>query len=336
MADYGYLHTGTVLGIDEVAGTYYVENVAIARNKKLGPYASCIPNLRKGDRIVLGATGTSRDVLTIIGKIGATAPDVADVVGLLDALFSKASDVDLALVRSRVGDIEAILDPLGVTLADLGARLTIVEDGIADHALALAALDDRSTALETRATDLEAVALERPYNRGDQDLHGDLIATVPRYAGTSQVVLPDGVACLYRTYANRVFNYGSFRASVAVAGTGPGTTTCSIYVGTSPSSLILYSTLGIGLATLGEAVTYLSGVTFAGFPHMALGLRASGYTVYPQVACTPTVPHSSLLSPTTEYTAAAKTVASWPSTINLSDGTWSPASAKLWLALNVA
>lgn len=334
MAEYGYLNRGKIIGQDPVTGGYLMESVGLARTSKWGPSPSCVPGLKKGDKVILASAGTSRDDVIIIAKIDAAFAGIPDIEGLLEALHSKASAAQfdslsdyVATLDDAFGDLDGRTTSLEGRATSLEGRATLIE-GVNDDQ------DDALTALDGRLDVLEPIAAARPYNQGDRDLYGDLISTVPRHAATSLVTLPAGVGCLYRTYGNRVFNYGSFRASVGVAGTGPGTVTCSIYVGVDPSNLILYSNLGISLAAVGEAVALLSGVTFAGFPHMAIGLRASGFTVYPQVACTPVVPHPSLLSPTAQYAAASKTIAAWPATVNLSDGTWSALSSRMWLALN--
>lgn len=148
MPEYGYLHLGRILKQDPVTGGYEVESVPLARTSKWGPVASCVPGLRKGDRVILAAAGTSRDVLTIIGKVGATMPEVADVTGLLAALHSKASAVDVDVLRDR-------LDAAGLDLATLDGRMDAVEAVNATQGADIDDLQDADAALDTRVDALE-------------------------------------------------------------------------------------------------------------------------------------------------------------------------------------
>lgn len=127
MADYGYLHLGRILKQDPITGGYEVESVPLARTSKWGPVPSCVPGLRKGDRVILAATGMSRDVLTIIGKVGATMPDVADVTGLLAALHDKASAAEVDVLRDRIGSAEGDLEGLQTAVTALDGRMDAVE-----------------------------------------------------------------------------------------------------------------------------------------------------------------------------------------------------------------
>jgi len=138
MPDYGYLHLGKVVSQDPITGAYYLESVSLARTQKWGPTASCVPNLVKGDRVILGATGTSRDTLTIIGKVGAGPVTIDQVPGLLAALHDKAS-------AAAVEDLAAQVVALGSADDTLTGRLDAVED--------------RATALEGRVSVLEDVAV---------------------------------------------------------------------------------------------------------------------------------------------------------------------------------
>jgi hypothetical protein len=139
--EYGYLHLGKVLSYDEVTGAYFLESVGLARSQKWGPCASTVANLKKGDRVVLGATGTSRDPLTILGKVGAGPLTIDQVQGLLAALYDKASVV-------AVEDLAAQVVALGVADGTLSGRLDAVEGRAT-------VLEGRATALETRATAVE-------------------------------------------------------------------------------------------------------------------------------------------------------------------------------------
>lgn len=155
MPDYGYLHLGRVTGYDLDSGGYMLDSISLARTSKWGPVPSCVPGLRKGDRVVLGATGTSRDNLIIIAKVGADFPEIDDVAGLLEALHSKA-------------DATAI-DQLANWSTALEGRIGVLETGATTANGRITAVEGRATALEGRATSLEsrATALEnKPVSGG--------------------------------------------------------------------------------------------------------------------------------------------------------------------------
>jgi hypothetical protein len=138
MPEYGYLHLGKVLNRDPVTGAYFLESVGLARTQKWGPCASTVAGLQKGDRVVLGATGTSRDPLTILGKIGAGPLTIDQVQGLLAALEDKASVVAVESLAAQLAELDGAVD----------ARLDAVEGRAT-------ALEGRATALEGRATTAE-------------------------------------------------------------------------------------------------------------------------------------------------------------------------------------
>jgi hypothetical protein len=340
MPDYGYLHRGEIVRHEAVTNSYYLKSVSLARTQLWGPVASCVPGLVKGDRVILGASGTSRDDLIILGKIGAEGIDIGDVQGLLDALGDKASAVDLQSVADQ-------LDALAVDTGSLGDRVGVVEGRATTLESRATSVEGRATSLEGRATSLEgratavegrATALEaaRTYNRGDQDLYSHLIETAPRHNASAAVTLANGVGNLQLSYANRAFNFASLRAVVSTAGTGAGAAVAAVYVGTSRASLILHVTQAILLNALGEQLALFAGggQAFNGFPYMALGILGSGYTVAPQVAATPAVPHAGVLNPAGQLTAVTKALGAWPATVDLTDGTWGSATQRAWMGLS--
>lgn len=93
--NYGYAHSARVIGADAGTGGFYLESVALARTSKWGPVVSCVPGVEVGDRVVLISTGTSRDNLVIIGKMGDQFPEIPDIEGLQEALDALQDDIDL-------------------------------------------------------------------------------------------------------------------------------------------------------------------------------------------------------------------------------------------------
>jgi hypothetical protein len=130
MPDYGYLHMGRVTGYDLDSGGYMLDSVSLARTLKWGPVPSCVPGLRKGDRVVLGATGTSRDNLIIIAKVGADFPQIDDVAGLLDALHSKADAVAIDQLANWSTALEGRIGALETGAGGLDTRLDAAEADI--------------------------------------------------------------------------------------------------------------------------------------------------------------------------------------------------------------
>lgn len=343
MPDYGFLHLGTVIRRDTASGGYFLDSVGLARTLKWGPVPSCVPGLSKGDKVILGSKGTSRDDLVVLAKINNQFPGVGDIEGLLDALADKARAVDVDLIATQLAGVAD--DATALT-----ARVTAVEGRATTLEGRATALEGRATALEGRATTLEGqmatansdiVAIQvieaaRPYNRGDQDLYGHLIESVPRHAASSSVTLANGVANLQLSYSNRAFSFATLRAVVTTAGTGAGSAVAAVYVGTSRANLILHVTQTISLAALGEQLAAFSGggQAFNGFPYMALGILGSGYTAAPQVAATPAAAHSQVVNPSGGLSSATKSIGAWPGTVDLTDGTWASASGRAWFGLS--
>jgi len=333
--EYGYLHMGRVTGYNIETGGYMLDSVSLAHTSKWGPISSCVPGLRKGDRVVLGATGTSRDNLVIIAKLGADFPQIDDVAGLLDALQAKADATAIdqlsnwsTALEGRIGDLESGETAADGRLDSLESRATAVEGRAT-------AVEGRATSLEGRATALETIEAARPYNQGDRDLYGTLIESITRHTATSTATLANGVANLQVSYANRAFNFASLRAVVTTAGTGAGSAVAAVYVGTSRATMILHVTQAILLNALGEQLALFSGggQAFSGFPFMALGILGSGYTVSPQIAASPAPAHAHVLNPTGQLSSVTKAIGAWPGSIDLTDGTWAASSNRAWMGL---
>jgi hypothetical protein len=155
MPEYGYLHMGRITGIDADSGGYLLDSVGLARTSKWGPVPSCVPGLRKGDRVVLGATGTSRDNLIIIAKVGAEFADIADIAGLLDALHSKADVVAIDQLANWSTALESRIAGLETGAGGLDARLDAAEADIDATEADVDALQADSVAQAARLTALE-------------------------------------------------------------------------------------------------------------------------------------------------------------------------------------
>lgn len=343
MPDYGYLQRGRITGYDINTGGYFLDSVGLARTSKWGPTPSCVPGLRKGDRVILGATGTSRDDLIILARVADDFPEISDIAGLLEALHSKADAVAVdqlanwsTALQGRIGTLETGATTANGRITAVEGRATSLEGRATSLEGRATSLESRATAVEGRATALEAIEAVRPYNRGDQDTYGHLIESAPRHSATSAVTLANGVANLQLSYSNRAFDFASLRAVVTTAATGAGSAVAAVYVGTSRASLILHVTQAIILTSLGEQLSIFSGGghAFNGFPYMALGILGSGYTAAPQIAATPTVAHSQVLNPAGQLTSVTKTIAVWPANIDLTDGTWASSTNRAWMALS--
>lgn len=127
MPDYGYLHMGRVTGFDAGTGGYFLDSIGLARTSKWGPTPSCVPGLAKGDKVVLGATGTSRDNLIIIAKVGAEFAQIGDIEGLLDALHSKADAAAIDQLANWSMALETRIGSLETGAGDLGDRVDALE-----------------------------------------------------------------------------------------------------------------------------------------------------------------------------------------------------------------
>lgn len=154
MSSYGYLHTARVIGQDVASGGWYVQSVALARDRKWGPIPSCVAGLAPGDKVVLGSTGTTRDNLLIVGALDPRYPDIGDIPGLQAALDAAATDADLAALAAS---IDARDDGQDATLTSHGTRLTTAEGNITSHGTRLTTAEGTITSHGTRLTSVEGV-----------------------------------------------------------------------------------------------------------------------------------------------------------------------------------
>lgn len=124
---YGYLHRGRIISVDEVTGGFNLQSVGLARTSRWGPVPSAVPGLDVGDRVILGATGTSRDDLVIIAKVGADFPAIGDIPGLTAALAGKADDSEITAINGTLDDYGDLLSDLASADTALDGRLDILE-----------------------------------------------------------------------------------------------------------------------------------------------------------------------------------------------------------------
>lgn len=326
MPSYGTLNRAKVIAADAATGGYYLEVVALAAGRRWGPVPSMVPGLEPGDRVVIGQMGTTRDDVVILGRIPAAFPDVADIPGLQAALDGKVDDAELPPIIDDVAALRTDVDGQFATLTDHETRLDSAETTISGHTTELAAHETRLDALDTH-----------DWMMGDdRELYGDVISTFPRHAGAAVVQIPVGTMVGTRLYLRRTGSTVS-QIRLCVAGTlaaGAGTMTCALYVGTTTNNLILSTTNGVDASTLGTKEVAIGPVTLPdGYVHALLAVRsATGYTTAPSLMCAPS--ESRLLNPpSSPIVAFSKSASSWPTTINLSDGTWSGANFKLWSAM---
>ena len=159
---YGFLHVGRVLRVDDPSGGYYLESVGLARTSTWGPVPSCIPGLIAGDRVILGAKGTSRDDLVILAKIDNTFPDILDIPGLVAALAAKASTAALTAAVATLNATDAALATADTVLT---GRVGTAEATLITHA----------DAIGTNAGAISAVASNLTTHAGILGLHGGLL-----------------------------------------------------------------------------------------------------------------------------------------------------------------
>jgi hypothetical protein len=148
MGDYGYLHLGRVLKQDDATGGYMLESVGLASTSKWGPTPSCVPGLAKGDRVILGATGASRDNLVVIAKVGADFVGIDDIDGLVTALFNKADRAQFETLAEFVDDLSGAIGAGGVRLDNLESAMTLVQGVNTSQESEITALTTRVTAVE--------------------------------------------------------------------------------------------------------------------------------------------------------------------------------------------
>jgi hypothetical protein len=215
MPDYGYLHLGRVLRQNATTGGYDLESVGLARTSKWGPVPSCVPGLQAGDRVILGAKGTSRDDLIILAKVGASFPDISDIGGLLDALAAKANQADLDALSTAVS----------------GNSSSIIQ------------LDDWLTNLQTtqqqQEDEIEALQAWEPFSRSpDFDIYNDLISTCPRWAVTTTTNITNGQAVYMRMEIMRDASISIVKFCFAPSGAPTaGTIAVALFAGADISAL---------------------------------------------------------------------------------------------------
>lgn len=154
MSDYGYLHTARVVGPDAPSSGWFVESVALAQGRKWGPVPSCVAGLQAGDRVILAATGTSRDNLVIVGALDPRYPDIGDIPGLQAALDLKANAADLTAFQAATA---ANLLTITNKNTEQDGRLTAVEGVNTTQNSRLTAVEGVNTTQDGRLTAVEGV-----------------------------------------------------------------------------------------------------------------------------------------------------------------------------------
>lgn len=154
---YGYLHQGRVLSFDEASGGYNLQSVGLARTSRWGPVPSAVPGLLVGDRVVLGATGASRDNLVIIAKVGMTFPGIADIPGLTAALAGKADDAEIASILAQISTLDGRLDAIEPIVSGHTTTLGSHATALGSHASELVSLDGRLDLMEAKTGYVDAV-----------------------------------------------------------------------------------------------------------------------------------------------------------------------------------
>lgn len=170
MSDYGFLHTARVVSQDVASGGWYVQSVSLARDRRWGPIPSCVAGLQAGDKVVLGATGTTRDNLLIVAALDPRYPDIGDIPGLQAALDLKATVADLdafeaatslnfLVVNNKNNEQDGRLttaegDIAALEAADiaLDGRLDTAESTLTSHGTRLTTAEGNITALQARKT----------------------------------------------------------------------------------------------------------------------------------------------------------------------------------------
>lgn len=318
MPDYGYLHLGRVLRQDSASGGWFLESVGLARTSRWGPVASCVPGLAAGDRVVLGAKGTSRDDLVILAKVGASFPTMSDIDGLNAALAAKADQSSLNTTNTNVSNLQA---SVSTNTSDISNLKTSVSSN--------------TTSINTNTSDITTLKAQTHNFHGDPDLYTDRLATVPHASATSTFTLANGVMYVMRVYTHAVFNFSGVEMVLTGSGAGGGTINAAVYYGTSSSSYVLYAINGTDGALIGRRLAALSSAhTLAGYPHILIGVCATGFTTQPVIAATPAVGNSQVLNTlSSDLVAAQKTGSTFPANLTLNDGTWTGMSSRFLLTL---
>jgi hypothetical protein len=335
---YGYLHLGRVVSFDEASGGYYLQSVGLARTSRWGPASSAVPGLLVNDRVVLGATGTSRDNLVIIAKVGATFPGIADIPGLAAALAGKADDSEITAILAELTSLDSRLDTAESTISDHTSTLSSHAGTLATHTSDLTSLDTRADALESSdAIHLTRITSLETSRTIDRDLFGDALGNMTRSNVQNSIALTNGTLYLMRLFARRSFLATAIRMVSAVAGGAGGTGNIGLYTGPTVTALTLVRSGTINLAGIGRITHTLSSTyTISDGIHVVIGLLPLSYASAPQVGGRTGIVHSSMLNPAnTLYTSVTKAgVASLPSTLDFTDGSWTATITSVpWVAL---
>lgn len=245
MPDYGYLHLARVLGRNQETGGYTLQGLSLASTSQWPSVPSCVPDLRPDDRVILGATGTTRDNLVILAKVGAELPGIGDIDGLLAALADKARRTELettngvvAALAASVGDIDipalqAQIDALETTVATGDATLQGQIDATD------VTVDSLVTGVDDLGTAVNAIAGGAQFSYGnDVDIANDLISTIPRWAATSNPTLGSGQAVYTRLITRRRMSLSVIKlAFLTTAVPTTGVFTISVWAGANTAAL---------------------------------------------------------------------------------------------------
>lgn len=335
---YGYLHRGRIISVDEDSGGFVLQSIGLARTSRWGPVQSTVPGLAVGDQAILGATGTSRDDLVIIAKVGADFPEIGDIPGLVAALAGKADDSEITALDGRLDTAEAELVTLDGRL-DTAEGALVALDGRLDTAEAELVIQDGrlDTAEGTLVTlDSRVDSLELSSSVMDRDLYGDVLANMPRHSVVNSLTLANGTLNVIRLFCRSAFTATFIRMVTGVAGVA-GTGNIALYAGTATNALSQVRSGTISLGGPGRVTHTLSSTyAIAANTHLAIALLPLSYTTQPQVGGRSGIVSSTMLNPTGAlFTSVTKgSVASLPATIDLTDGSWTSAVTSVpWIAL---
>lgn len=346
MSTYGYLHTARVVSQDEASGGWYVQSVALARDRKWGPIPSCVTGLAPGDKVVLAATGTTRDNLLILGALDPRYPDIGDIPGLAAALaakadqtaldaFEDATNLNLLVVNDKNAEQDDRLDDLMAADTGLDRRLDTAETTIAGHTTTLGS---HTSTLGTHTSQLTALnTYSQVFQAAHEfDIYGDLFSPFPRNQTTNFRTLVSQTVYIWRTRTRVAASVGRVRVIVQAVGTGPGLCTGALY--TSSSAAGPYTLAGSATNALTSAATqnftFASAVPVAAGTYIILLLYCgSGYTAAPKIAAQqlPATVNAGGLNTTIIWGTKVGQVAI-PAAITITDGTWTADGSPWWLS----
>lgn len=349
MGDYGYLHTARVVGLDVASGGWFVESVALARDRKWGPIPSCVLGLQPGDKVVLAATGTTRDNLLILGPLDPRYPDIGDIPGLTAALALKANQtaLDAAVANittehntnvtqdGRLTSIESLnttqntrLDGIDTLNTTQNTRLTTAEGTIVSHTGTLSTHTGQITALQNFSQVFR--------DAHEFDVYGDVISSFPRAWTTNFRTLVGQAAYIWRTRMRLGVGFNRVRVIVQTAGTGAGSCTGTLL--TSATAAGPYTVAGTATNTL--TATGAQDFTFASTANVAAGTYVvlllwcnNSYTATPRIVCIQSNVQVNVggLNPTIVF--GTKTgQATAPTSVTITDGTWTAEANPWWIA----